>query len=156
MKREDGTKEKALLYYDGERVGGKVCLSCNPSTRPHHHPPSRQLPPPPPPSTHTRPSELPAAVVRRRWCPCAPYIALCRKPRAALTPSTLFASRTHLALDRRALQIEVKLKNPSKKLDHYGIKVEFIGQIQLFYDRANHHEFTSLVRPALTWRSCLF
>jgi len=44
------------------------------------------------------------------------------------------------------MQIEVKLKNPSKKLDHYGIKVEFIGQIQLFYDRANHHEFTSLVR----------
>lgn len=65
VKREDGTKEKVLLYYDGESVGGKI---------------------------------------------------------------------------------EVKLKNPSKKLDHYGIKVEFIGQIQLFYDRANHHEFTSLVK----------
>jgi len=65
VKREDGTKEKTLLYYDGESISGKI---------------------------------------------------------------------------------DVKLKNPSKKLDHYGIKVEFIGQIQLFYDRANHHEFTSLVK----------
>ncbi|XP_066917871.1 vacuolar protein sorting-associated protein 26B-like [Clytia hemisphaerica] len=42
--------------------------------------------------------------------------------------------------------VNIKLKNPGKKLEHYGIKVEFIGQIELFYDRGNHHEFTSLVK----------
>jgi vacuolar protein sorting-associated protein 26 len=42
--------------------------------------------------------------------------------------------------------VEVKLKYPGKKLEHYGIKVEFIGQIELFYDRGNHYEFTSLVK----------
>lgn len=42
--------------------------------------------------------------------------------------------------------VNVNLKNPGKKLEHYGIKIEFIGQIELFYDRGNHHEFTSLVK----------
>jgi len=31
-----------------------------------------------------------------------------------------------------------------KKLVHEGIKVEFVGTIELFYDRGNHHEFLSL------------
>ena len=35
---------------------------------------------------------------------------------------------------------------PGKKLEHLGIKIEMIGQIELFYDRGNHYEFTSLVR----------
>ncbi|XP_031574046.1 vacuolar protein sorting-associated protein 26B-like [Actinia tenebrosa] len=43
-------------------------------------------------------------------------------------------------------KVKVNLKNPGKKLEHQGIKIEFIGQIELFYDRGNHHEFTSLVR----------
>ncbi|KXJ13550.1 Vacuolar protein sorting-associated protein 26B-like [Exaiptasia diaphana] len=43
-------------------------------------------------------------------------------------------------------KVNVNLKNPGKKLEHQGIKIEFIGQIELFYDRGNHHEFTSLVR----------
>lgn len=43
-------------------------------------------------------------------------------------------------------KIQVNLKNPGKKLEHSGIKVEFLGQIELFYDRGNHHEFTSLVK----------
>jgi len=42
--------------------------------------------------------------------------------------------------------IDMRLKNKGKKLEHYGIKVEFIGQIELFYDRGNHHEFTSSVK----------
>ncbi|XP_012562049.3 vacuolar protein sorting-associated protein 26B isoform X1 [Hydra vulgaris] len=42
--------------------------------------------------------------------------------------------------------VNVNLKYPGKKLEHHGIKVEFIGQIELFYDRGNHHEFTSLVK----------
>merc|ERR1719424_1970664 len=36
--------------------------------------------------------------------------------------------------------------NPGKKIEHVGIKVELIGQIELFYDRGNHFEFTSLMR----------
>lgn len=35
---------------------------------------------------------------------------------------------------------------PSKRIEHVGIKIELIGQIELFYDRGNHYEFTSLVR----------
>jgi len=31
-------------------------------------------------------------------------------------------------------------------LEHQGIKIEFLGQIELYYDRGNHHEFTSLVK----------
>lgn len=32
----------------------------------------------------------------------------------------------------------------SKKLEHTGIKVQFIGTIDLFFDRGNHYEFLSL------------
>ncbi|KAI9330276.1 vacuolar protein sorting-associated protein 26-domain-containing protein [Zopfochytrium polystomum] len=31
-----------------------------------------------------------------------------------------------------------------KKLEHQGVKVELVGHIELFYDRGNHYEFTSL------------
>jgi vacuolar protein sorting-associated protein 26 len=34
----------------------------------------------------------------------------------------------------------------SKRLDHLGIKIELIGQIELLYDRSSIFEFTSLVR----------
>lgn len=43
-------------------------------------------------------------------------------------------------------KVQVIPKIPGKKLDHNGIKIEFMGQIELFYDRGNHHEFTSLVK----------
>lgn len=33
-----------------------------------------------------------------------------------------------------------------KKIEHIGMKVELIGQIELFYDRGNHSEFTNLIR----------
>ncbi|KAJ2654852.1 Vacuolar protein sorting-associated protein 26 [Coemansia sp. RSA 1200] len=33
-----------------------------------------------------------------------------------------------------------------KLLEHYGIKVQFIGCIEMFYDRGNHYEFVSLVQ----------
>lgn len=42
--------------------------------------------------------------------------------------------------------MNVSLKKAGSKLEHQGIKIEFIGQIELFYDRGNHHEFTSLVK----------
>ena len=41
-------------------------------------------------------------------------------------------------------QVTVALKG--KKLEHHGIRVEFVGQIEMFYDRGNHHDFLSLVR----------
>uniref|UniRef100_A0A3P9HVV1 VPS26, retromer complex component B n=1 Tax=Oryzias latipes TaxID=8090 RepID=A0A3P9HVV1_ORYLA len=43
-------------------------------------------------------------------------------------------------------KVNVTLKNPGKRLEHYGIKIEFVGQIELYYDRGNHHEFVSLVK----------
>lgn len=43
-------------------------------------------------------------------------------------------------------KVNVTLKKPGSKLEHQGIKIELIGQIELFYDRGNHYEFTSLVR----------
>ncbi|KAJ3322181.1 Vacuolar protein sorting-associated protein 26B [Boothiomyces sp. JEL0866] len=39
-------------------------------------------------------------------------------------------------------KVQVRLKD-GRKLEHQGIKIEFIGQIQLFYDRGNHYEFLS-------------
>lgn len=48
------------------------------------------------------------------------------------------------ATDTVSGSVEVNLK--SKKLDHLGIKIEFIGQIEFQYDRGNPYEFTSLVR----------
>merc|ERR1711962_1505555 len=30
--------------------------------------------------------------------------------------------------------------------EHHGIKIEFVGQIELYYDRGNHYEFLSLVK----------
>lgn len=38
------------------------------------------------------------------------------------------------------------LKKPGSKLEHQGIKIEFIGQIELYYDRGNHHEFKCLAK----------
>ncbi|CAG0890027.1 unnamed protein product [Darwinula stevensoni] len=43
-------------------------------------------------------------------------------------------------------KVNITLKKPGAKLEHQGMKIEFIGQIELFYDRGNHHEFTSLVK----------
>uniref|UniRef100_F6USC4 VPS26 retromer complex component B n=1 Tax=Equus caballus TaxID=9796 RepID=F6USC4_HORSE len=43
-------------------------------------------------------------------------------------------------------KVSLALKNPNKRLEHQGIKIEFIGQIELYYDRGNHHEFVSLVK----------
>ncbi|VDD90870.1 unnamed protein product, partial [Enterobius vermicularis] len=33
-----------------------------------------------------------------------------------------------------------------KKLDHQGIRIEFIGQIEIYYDRGNQHDFISMVK----------
>mmetsp|Transcript_48166 Transcript_48166/g.75227 ORF Transcript_48166/g.75227 Transcript_48166/m.75227 type:complete len:304 (-) Transcript_48166:191-1102(-) len=47
--------------------------------------------------------------------------------------------------DKDAVAGEVTLKlDPGKKIEHVGVKIEFIGMIEMFY--ANYHEFTNLVR----------
>nr|WGL47550.1 vacuolar protein sorting protein 26 [Flammulina filiformis] len=40
-------------------------------------------------------------------------------------------------------QVAIRVRD-GKKLTHEGIKVEFVGSIELFYDRGHHHEFLSL------------
>ncbi|KAG6873039.1 hypothetical protein C0995_003795 [Termitomyces sp. Mi166 len=40
-------------------------------------------------------------------------------------------------------QVTIRVRD-GKKLAHEGIKVEFVGSIELFYDRGHHHEFLSL------------
>ena len=41
-------------------------------------------------------------------------------------------------------KVSIGLKG--RKLEHQGVRVEFIGQIELFYDRGNNHDFLSLVK----------
>merc|ERR1711934_777732 len=41
---------------------------------------------------------------------------------------------------------KVNLRLKGKKFEHNGIKIELLGQIEMFYDRGNHYEFTSVVR----------
>ncbi|XP_037090837.1 vacuolar protein sorting-associated protein 26B-like [Pollicipes pollicipes] len=42
--------------------------------------------------------------------------------------------------------VNITLKKPGSKLEHHGIKIEFLGQIETHYDRGSHHEFLSLVK----------
>ncbi|GMN47088.1 hypothetical protein TIFTF001_016270 [Ficus carica] len=35
---------------------------------------------------------------------------------------------------------------PGKNLEHNGVKIELLGQIELYFDRGNFYDFTSLVR----------
>eukprot|EP00742_Colponemidia_sp_Colp-10_P001069 GILJ01001159.1.p1 GENE.GILJ01001159.1~~GILJ01001159.1.p1 ORF type:complete len:329 (+),score=46.38 GILJ01001159.1:112-987(+) len=41
--------------------------------------------------------------------------------------------------------VTVNIK-PGKKVEHIGIKIELIGQIEMFYDRTSSYDFTSMVR----------
>lgn len=43
-------------------------------------------------------------------------------------------------------KVNVTLHRKTGRIEHHGIKIEFIGQIELYYDRGNHHEFLSLVK----------
>jgi len=55
--------------------------------------------------------------------------------------------------------VNINLRN-NKKLEHNGIKVEFIGDIQLYFDKNSTHEFLSIVkqlaRPGELTRSSTF
>uniref|UniRef100_A0A1I8ACR0 Vacuolar protein sorting-associated protein 26 n=1 Tax=Steinernema glaseri TaxID=37863 RepID=A0A1I8ACR0_9BILA len=43
-------------------------------------------------------------------------------------------------------EVLISLKKASQKLEHHGIKIEFIGQIEVYYDRGNQHDFINLVK----------
>jgi vacuolar protein sorting-associated protein 26 len=51
-----------------------------------------------------------------------------------------------LYLDGESVSGKVHLNLKGKKLEHQGIRIEFVGQIELYFDRGNHHDFLSLVR----------
>ncbi|KAI6214172.1 hypothetical protein M3Y94_00236900 [Aphelenchoides besseyi] len=41
-------------------------------------------------------------------------------------------------------ELRVKLKKAGQKMEHQGIRIELIGQIEVYYDRGNQHDFLSL------------
>ncbi|EZF26159.1 hypothetical protein H112_01693 [Trichophyton rubrum D6] len=50
-----------------------------------------------------------------------------------------------LYLDGESVKGAVTVRpKDGKRLEHTGIKVQFIGMIEMFYDRGNHYEFLSL------------
>ena len=51
-----------------------------------------------------------------------------------------------LFTDKEDVSGSITIKPNGKPVAHEGIKVECVGQIELFYDRGNSYEFTSLVR----------
>jgi len=40
----------------------------------------------------------------------------------------------------------VRVNPKDKKIEHNGIKVDMIGEIEVVYDRGSHHEFMSLTQ----------
>jgi len=42
------------------------------------------------------------------------------------------------------VQVNITLKKSGSKLEHQGIKIELLGQIDVFYDRGNHHVFITM------------
>jgi len=54
--------------------------------------------------------------------------------------------KMYLFTGKETVAGNVVLKLKGKKLEHIGIKIELIGQVEFLYDRGNPYEFTSLVR----------
>jgi hypothetical protein len=49
------------------------------------------------------------------------------------------------ALSLRSLLSQVRVTPPpGKKLEHVGVKIELLGQIELFFERGNFYDFISL------------
>ncbi|XP_032417043.1 vacuolar protein sorting-associated protein 26A isoform X1 [Xiphophorus hellerii] len=42
--------------------------------------------------------------------------------------------------------VNLNVKQGGKRLEHQGIRIEFVGQIELFSDKSNTHEFVDLVK----------
>ncbi|NXS60426.1 VP26A protein, partial [Brachypteracias leptosomus] len=43
-------------------------------------------------------------------------------------------------------KVNISFKQLGKRLEHQGIRIEFVGQIELFNDKSNTHEFVNLVK----------
>ncbi|XP_064172839.1 vacuolar protein sorting-associated protein 26A isoform X1 [Anguilla rostrata] len=43
-------------------------------------------------------------------------------------------------------KVNFTVKQSGKRLEHQGIRIEFVGQIELFSDKSNTHEFVNLVK----------
>uniref|UniRef100_A0A7M4EFJ2 VPS26 retromer complex component A n=1 Tax=Crocodylus porosus TaxID=8502 RepID=A0A7M4EFJ2_CROPO len=43
-------------------------------------------------------------------------------------------------------KVNICFKQHGKRLEHQGIRIEFVGQIELFNDKSNTHEFVNLVK----------
>ncbi|KAG7279176.1 hypothetical protein CRUP_022371, partial [Coryphaenoides rupestris] len=43
-------------------------------------------------------------------------------------------------------KVNLNVKQGGKRLEHQGIRIEFVGQIELFSDKSNTHEFVDLVK----------
>ncbi|KAH7731034.1 VPS-26 protein [Aphelenchoides avenae] len=41
-------------------------------------------------------------------------------------------------------EVLLTLKKPGQKLEHQGVRIEFVGQIEVYYDRGNQHDFICL------------
>ncbi|XP_060262376.1 vacuolar protein sorting-associated protein 26A isoform X1 [Ovis aries] len=63
--------------------------------------------------------------------------------------NTITLAVIHLAPYTKCLcphKVNVAFKQPGKRLEHQGIRIEFVGQIELFNDKSNTHEFVNLVK----------
>ncbi|CAD5218896.1 unnamed protein product [Bursaphelenchus okinawaensis] len=43
-------------------------------------------------------------------------------------------------------ELNIKLKKAGQRLEHQGIRIELLGQIEVYYDRGNQHEFLCLTK----------
>ncbi|KAJ8013706.1 hypothetical protein DPEC_G00032570 [Dallia pectoralis] len=43
-------------------------------------------------------------------------------------------------------KVNLNVRQSGKRLEHQGIRIEFVGQIELFSDKSNTHEFVNLVK----------
>lgn len=101
LKTEDGGKIKAHLFYDGEDVGGTVSIT-------------------------DRDARVERLVTLPLFTPisCPPVLLYLTATLPYISPMV-----PCIVNDAGRQQIDMRLKNKGKKLEHYGIKVEFIGQI---------------------------
>ena len=55
------------------------------------------------------------------------------------------SEKAPLYLDGESVKGAVTVRpKDGKRLEHTGIKVQFIGTIEMFFDRGTHHEFLSM------------
>ncbi|KAF1657414.1 UNVERIFIED_CONTAM: Vacuolar protein sorting-associated protein 26, partial [Eudyptes robustus] len=54
----------------------------------------------------------------------------------------------HLFFDGETVagELGIRLKKAGQKLEHQGIRIELLGQIEVYYDRGNQHEFLCLAK----------